>query len=395
MHTPVDHPLVGASSPDSVRPLAPNPRPVGLVIATIRVVACPVASVSFVDELDQTAVARIRREACALVTRHGPPVVVELRYVAGAEATAAVADLEDLTAYGIRLAVTPLPLRRDTATVPPAPRTPAPVPAPEAAAVPSGDGVVGPDPFGVDPDARARWLPIFRFFFERYWRIETSGIEHVPAVGSAVIASNHSGAVPADAFMLAVALEVRHSARRCLRVLYDRFVDQMPWVAPFYRQCGGVPASLRNAERILERGEILALFPEGLAGLEKTWRERYQMRPFKTGAARLAIRTGSPLIPVAIVGAEEAYPVVMQLYRAGGLVGVPWIPLTPTFPLCGVAGAVPLPTKWYMRFCPPIQPPAVAPGEEEDAVRELTARLRDAIDGALKDVLAARPGLFV
>jgi 1-acyl-sn-glycerol-3-phosphate acyltransferase len=233
-----------------------------------------------------------------------------------------------------------------------------------------------------------------RFFFERYWRIAAAGVEHVPATGSVIVAANHSGAVPADAAMLAAALALRHPARRRLRVLYDRFVDDLPWIAGPYRRFGAVPASLANAELLLARGEAVGLFPEGLAGLEKSWPERYRLRPFKSGAARLAIRTGSPIVPVAIVGAEEAYPVVARLYRTGDLVGLPWIPVTPLFPLCGLAGALPLPSRWYMRFCPPIQPPAVAPGEERDAIAALTARLRTAVDDALDDLLAHRRAIF-
>jgi 1-acyl-sn-glycerol-3-phosphate acyltransferase len=251
-----------------------------------------------------------------------------------------------------------------------------------------------PDPFGIDLEYRREWLPLLRFFYERYWRVEVSGIEHVPADGPALVAANHSGAVPADAFMIAVALELEHPRRRALRVLYDKFVDALPWIGPLYHRLGGVPSSFANAELLLRRRELLAIFPEGIAGVEKRWVDRYQLRPFKTGTARLSIATASPIVPVAIVGAEEAYPVVARLYRAGRVVGVPWIPVTPLFPLCGVAGALPLPTKWRMRFCPPIMPPAAAP-DDEDAVAELTASVRRSIAVAVGDLLLTRRGIFV
>jgi 1-acyl-sn-glycerol-3-phosphate acyltransferase len=195
--------------------------------------------------------------------------------------------------------------------------------------------------------------------------------------------------------MLAAALDLRHPAQRCLRVLFDKFVDALPLVGDFYRRLGAVKASLTNAETLLARGELVSLFPEGIAGVEKLCTERYQLRPFKTGTARLSLRTGSPIIPVAIVGAEEAYPVVARLYRAGRLVGVPWIPVTPLFPLFGLAGALPLPSKWMMHFGPPIHPPPPDGRREDDRVAELTARVRAAIEQSLRDLLAKRDGIFL
>jgi 1-acyl-sn-glycerol-3-phosphate acyltransferase len=231
--------------------------------------------------------------------------------------------------------------------------------------------------------------------FEQYWRVDVTGLEHVPATGPALVVANHSGAVPADAFMLAAALELRHPQRRCLRVLFDKFVDALPLIGDLYRRLGAVTASLPNAERLLARGELVGLFPEGIAGVEKRCTERYRLRPFKTGTARLSVRTGSPIIPVAIVGAEEAYPVVARLYRAGRLVGLPWIPVTPLFPLCGVAGAIPLPTKWSMHFGEPILPPPADGRSEDVRVAELTSRVRDAIETSLGRLLAKRSGIFL
>jgi len=193
--------------------------------------------------------------------------------------------------------------------------------------------------------------------------------------------------------MMATALEI--VARRPLRVLYDKFVDALPLIGPLYRRLGAVSASLPNAETLLQRGELVGLFPEGIAGVEKRCTERYRLRPFKTGTARLSLRTGSPVVPVAIVGAEEAYPVVVRLYRAGQLVGIPWIPVTPTFPLCGVAGALPLPTKWAMHFGRPILPPPRDGRSEDVRVSELTARIRTAIEDDLHSLLAKRTGIFL
>jgi 1-acyl-sn-glycerol-3-phosphate acyltransferase len=355
----------------------------GLITASISALRHPLASVSFVAELDAAAMQRVRREARALASRHGP-VDVEISYVATPDGEHLLASLRDLEGIDVTVVRRPLaaPIHR-----------PRPTPVPPRHAEPAAQAT-GADPFGFDAEYHASWMPVLRFFFERYWRVSVSGIENVPAEGRLLIAANHSGAVPADAAMLATALELRHPARRRLRVLYDRFVDRLPWLAPAYRKFGAVPASLTNAEELLRRDEAVGLFPEGLAALEKSWQERYRLRRFKSGTARLAIRTRSPIVPVAVVGAEEAYPVVARLYRTGDLVGVPWIPVTPLFPLCGIAGVLPLPSKWSMRFCPPIYPPTPSAGGEDDAVRTLTARVRAAVEHALGDLLATRPGVF-
>jgi 1-acyl-sn-glycerol-3-phosphate acyltransferase len=365
------------------------------VTAVIHPEADPVARVTLVAELDAVTIAEVAERALAARAHYGGPIIVELRYVADPGAAELVAGLHELGPRDIRVVATAVgtdsqatahSVRPDAAAA--EPRNPRPT-VTDAGAEPSYD------PFGLDHAFRAQWLPALRFLFERYWRVEVTGIGHVPARGPALIAANHSGALPLDAFMLGAALEFRHPTRRCLRMLYDRFVDDLPWIGPVYRRLGGVSSSFATAELLLRRGEVVGLFPEGIAGLEKRWPERYRLRQFKTGTARLSIRTGSPVVPLAIVGAEEACPVAVHLYRAGRLVGVPWIPVTPLFPICGLAGALPLPTKWHMRFCPPIHPPAADGRSEDDLVAEMTGRLRDTITAAITDLLAKRRGIFV
>ena len=365
----------------------------GLLAATLYVTDGSQPASTFVADLDEAAIARVRREALAMRLKHRAPVTAELRYVADPAATALVASLADLASHEVAIVPRPIGGAPPPMTNGRAPHadTTAPVGAPAPSRPPREDV----DPFGLDLAFRTQVLPVFEFMFERYWRVDVSGLQHVPAAGSALVVANHSGAVPADAFMLAAALTLRHPARRSLRVLYDKFVDQLPLIGPLYRRLGAVSASLANAELLLRRGELVGLFPEGIAGVEKRCTERYRLRPFKTGTARLSVRTGTPVVPVAIVGAEEAYPVVARLYRAGRLVGLPWIPVTPTFPLCGVAGALPLPTKWSMQFGAPIEPPSRDEGGEEERIASLTAQIRAAIAEGLADLLAKRVGIFL
>lgn len=412
--------------------------PMGLLAATLRCDDVPFACATLVADLDASAVRRLRQDALAMRARYGRPITIEARFVSSPEALQLLATLDDLATHDIHVLTTAIAApgftRIDELRAPaaasilgqPAPLAQKPVapvilepvvlepvapvvappsetladiatprPQPEPVQRRATTTVPAPDPFGLDPEFRRGWLIPLRFMFERYWRVNVSGIEHVPDSGPALIVANHSGAVPADAFMLAVALELRQPAR-CLRVLYDRFVDALPVIGPAYRRLGAVSASLANAEHLIARGETIGLFPEGIAGVEKRCTERYRLRPFKTGTARLAVRTGAPIIPVSIVGAEEAFPVIARLYRVGNLVGVPWIPVTPTFPLCGLAGALPLPTRWSMHFGEPIfAPPADGGQDEERRIAETTERVRTAIGTGLTDLLAKRRGIFV
>ena len=415
------------ASPSSDVPCERIAAPTGLLAATVRCEGAAAASAVVVGTFDGATLRRVRQEALAMRARHAKRVTIEARFIDTADARALLATLDDLAAHGIHVAPMPIAARpglfpdspaaalrsvaapaiASRSTAPDAPSVPSSVEAPPSAVFPSPESRptdtptpvetvadTTPDPFDLDLPFRRAWLRPLRILFDHYWRIDVSGLEHVPDTGPALIAANHSGAIPADAFMLAVALELRKPPR-CLRVLYDRFVDALPLIGPLYRRLGAFPASFPNSEMMLRRGELVGLFPEGIAGVEKRFTERYRLRPFKTGAARLALRTGAPIVPVAIVGAEEAYPVVARLYRVGGLVGLPWIPITPTFPLCGVAGAVPLPSKWHMHFCPPIFAPEADGRPEDDIVAETTARLREALATGVADLLAKRRGIFV
>jgi len=206
------------------------------------------------------------------------------------------------------------------------------------------------DPFGLDPGLRRRVLPAARFLHDRYWRIEVTGIRHVPASGPALLVANHSGAIPFDGAMIVTAVELRR--QRTLRFLYDRFVENLAPVATFYDKMGGAVATRENAVALLKAGELLLVFPEGVPGVAKSFSDRYRLRSFSPGFARLALALD---VPVAVVGAEEIYPVVGRAEGVGRLLGVPYVPVTPFFPLLGVLGALPLPTKWSIRFGKPIR----------------------------------------
>ncbi|MBI4518237.1 MAG: acyltransferase family protein [Deltaproteobacteria bacterium] len=253
------------------------------------------------------------------------------------------------------------------------------------------------DPFGYDPDFHERARPWFEFFYRRYWRVHSEGLEQVPLSGAALIIGNHSGGLPLDAAMIATAVDLEHPTHRLVRFLYDRFVTDMPLLGDAYDRLGAAPASYRNAYRLLQAGALVGIFPEGVAGVAKGIGQRYRVQRFHTGFIRLSVSLQVPIIPVAVVGAEETYPVIGKWTRLGPLkeiLNVPYIPITPLFPLFGVLGAVPLPTKWHIRFGPPIQPdPALRAARRQTAAR-LAERVRRRIQAMLHEMLAARESLF-
>jgi 1-acyl-sn-glycerol-3-phosphate acyltransferase len=224
------------------------------------------------------------------------------------------------------------------------------------------------DPFGLDAAFRERVVPVFRFLYERYWRVEAMGLHNLPKGGPVIFAANHSGALPFDGAMICTALHLHDG--RVGRFLYDRFVAGVGPVDTFYRRVGGVVASRENALELLKRGEQVVIFPEGVSGVAKPFSDRYRLRSFSPGFARMALALDIPIVPVAVVGAEEIYPLVGRAETVGKVFGMPYVPITPFFPVLGLLGTLPLPTKWYMKFGKPIR---LAVGDDE--AKWLRARL--------------------
>lgn len=251
------------------------------------------------------------------------------------------------------------------------------------------------DDFGLDPAFEELVAPLFVFLYRRWWRVEVDGIENVPASGAAIVVANHSGVMfPYDGAMLKVALRVDHPSARELRPLVENFVFDLPFVASFMMRVGGVRACQENGERLLRSGEVVAVFPEGLRGMSKTFDKRYRLQRFgRGGFASLALRTGVPIVPTAVVGAEEIHPLLGKWQWPARLFGLPYLPVTPTFPWLGILGLLPLPTKWTIRFGEPL---VAARGDGGDPllVDRLGAAVRERIQDMIDEALQARRALF-
>jgi len=242
------------------------------------------------------------------------------------------------------------------------------------------------DDFGRDPRATARWEPVLDFLYSKWFRVETAGLEHIPATGPALLVGNHAGTLPYDSAMLVHAVRRDHPARRDVRPLVEDAVFHLPWLGPLINRIGGVRACPENAERLLSRDELIAVFPEGTKGMGKLWRDRYRLQRFgRGGFVKLALRTGAPLIPVAIVGAEEATPMVAKVTWFAKSVGIPWIPVTPTFPWLGPVGLLPLPAKWMIQVGEPFDLGVHDPDAAND--RLLVGRLAEAVRARIQDMV--------
>ena len=254
------------------------------------------------------------------------------------------------------------------------------------------------DEFGFDPDLTDHaFLPILRPLFQRWFRVESHGMHNVPDAGGGLVVANHSGAIPMDALMTTVALHDDHPAQRRFRLLGADLVFDMPVIGAMARKFGSTLACNEDAERLLTQGELVGVFPEGFKGIGKPFRERYTLQRFgRGGFVTAALRTGKPIIPCAIVGAEEIYPMIGNAKTVARLLGLPYLPITPTFPLLGPLGLLPLPSKWLIAFGEPIETASYGPAAAEDPmlVFNLTDQVRETIQHSLYQLLLQRKGVF-
>ncbi|GAA0230847.1 lysophospholipid acyltransferase family protein [Cryptosporangium japonicum] len=253
------------------------------------------------------------------------------------------------------------------------------------------------DEFGFDPEfSQAVLAPALRPLYEKWFRVEISGLEHVSDTGGALVVANHSGTIPVDATMLQLGLLDHHPAQRKLRLLAADLVFQMPFVGELARKSGSTLACQPDAERLLSSGELVGVFPEGFKGVGKPFSERYKLQRFgRGGFVSAALATKAPIIPCAIVGAEEIYPKIGDAKVIARMFGLPYFPLTPTFPWLGPLGAVPLPSKWYIEFGEPIETSDLAAGADDPMqVFNLTDQVRETIQQMLYQLLMRRPSVF-
>ncbi|KUI44190.1 hypothetical protein AU197_02830 [Mycobacterium sp. IS-1590] len=260
----------------------------------------------------------------------------------------------------------------------------------------TGDYTV--DEFGFDAHLNnAIFLPLLRVFFKSWFRVEVSGIEHLPESGAALVVANHAGVLPFDGLMTSVAVHDHHPTHRDLRLLAADMVFDLPVVGQAARKAGHTMACTADAHRLLAAGELTAVFPEGYKGLGKHFKDRYKLQRFgRGGFVGAALRTKAPIVPCSIVGSEEIYPMIADVKLLARLLGLPYFPITPFFPLAGPAGMVPLPSKWHIQFGEPIETADYDESAADDPMItfELTDQVRETIQQTLYQLLTQRRNTF-
>ncbi|GAB3306229.1 hypothetical protein EK0264_05560 [Epidermidibacterium keratini] len=253
------------------------------------------------------------------------------------------------------------------------------------------------DEFGFDRDLTESLLyPALRPL-GKYFRIETRGIENLPTDGSALLVANHSGTIPVDGLMLSLVVHDQTPNHRFLRLLGADLVFSTPLLGQFSRKAGHTLATGPDADRLLDAGELVGVFPEGFKGVGKGWAERYRLQRFgRGGFVSTAITSRAPIIPVSIIGAEEIYPMIGDLKPLARALGFPYFPITPFFPLLGALGVVPLPSKWIIKFGEPIPTDHLDKDAADDpmTVFELADQVREQIQQSLYELLLQRRGVF-
>jgi 1-acyl-sn-glycerol-3-phosphate acyltransferase len=240
---------------------------------------------------------------------------------------------------------------------------------------------------------------LYEFLYHYWFRVEVEGIENVPATGGALLVSNHAGALPPDAAMIAKAIKEEHSRPRPLHLTVEHFFKGYPGLSMLVSKIGGVPAHPANVHRLLcDEQQLVLVFPEGRKGTEKLYKDRYRLRRFgRGGFVEAAMRAGAPIVPIAVVGAEEAMPTFAHVGLLQRLTGLIYFPITPLFPHLGpLLGSAYLPAKFRIRFLEPIPTDqwGERPWDDKGLVQTVAEDVRSRIQDELIDLVSHRRSVW-
>lgn len=249
------------------------------------------------------------------------------------------------------------------------------------------------DPFGRDDDTILQAAPFFEWLLGSYFSLKVTGVENIPKEGRAILVANHAGALPWDALVLLAGLQQLPEHKRSIRPLLEDAVMTAPFLGQWMARLGCVRASQDNASHLLQDEQMVTVFPEGMLGLSKTYRKKYQLVRFgRAGFVRLAIRTKAPLVPVTILGAEDSAPLLTKVNMLFQNTAATYLPITPTFPLLGPFGLLPLPAKWHIHFGEPLRPHAKKITLSDDlAINDVADSIRKGIQEKLDTLVDQRP----
>ena len=244
----------------------------------------------------------------------------------------------------------------------------------------------GVDPFGLDVNFALSAVAPFVWMYKHYFRVSVLGIENVPE-GRVLLISNHSGQLPFDGAMIGIAMMVEAAPPRIIRAMVDHWVPSLPFVSTFMARCGQVVGTPENCRRLLAADESILVFPEGMKGILKPYRQRYQLEAFGQGFMRLALATDTPIVPIAVVGAEEQAPAIADIKSLGKLLNLPTIPITPTLL------PIPLPVKYHIAFGEPMRFTGRTDDDEDELDRKVR-QVRSTVQTMLQQGVAERKHVF-
>jgi len=257
----------------------------------------------------------------------------------------------------------------------------------------AGQNEHGYDPFGFEPEFLKYVLPFAKFIYENYHRTEVFGIENVPDSGRVLLVANHTGQVPVDGFLVACASLFERREPRMIRSMVERWMPTLPFVSIFISRAGQVVGTRENCRILLRREGCILVFPEGAEGISKTYDRAYELEEFGLGFMRLALENDTPIVPIGVVGGEEQAPSIWNVETLARLFNMPAFPVTPTWPLFGLLGAIPLPTKYRIYFGEPMEFEG-APDDEDRVIQQKVARVRGKIRELTDRGLRERKGVF-
>jgi 1-acyl-sn-glycerol-3-phosphate acyltransferase len=245
----------------------------------------------------------------------------------------------------------------------------------------------GVDPYGFDLEFTLAAVAPLLWLYRNYFRVKLYGEENVPAEGRVVLVANHSGQLPFDAGMIEVGLLMDKDPPRVVRALVEKWVPTLPFVSTFMARCGQIVGTPENCRRLLSADEAILVFPEGVRGLNKPFRERYRLRPFGMGFLRLALESNAPIVPMGVVGAEEQAPQLFDLKPLARLLSFPAFPITPTLL------PIPLPSRYHIRFGEPLRFTG-SPDDEDAELEERVAQVQRAVEGLVARGLSERKSVY-
>lgn len=250
----------------------------------------------------------------------------------------------------------------------------------------------GFDCFGLHPEFLRRAAPFVSFLYKRYFRVDARGMEKIPS-GRCLLVANHSGQVPFDGFMVGAAVLGEGRPPRLVRSMVERVIPNVPFLSVILARSGQVVGTPDNCRRLLQSEQLVLVFPEGSRGISKPWHKRYQLQEFGQGFLRLALESQTPIVPVGVVGAEEQAPSFYNVAWLAKLLGLPSFPITPTFPLLGPLGLLPLPVRYRIRFGDPIRVNGNSGGNRK-SIDEIIQHIRDAVADRVRVGLEEREHVF-